>query len=123
MKGLFQCDRMFVVSKKFIKKRNQKGKEVLKKISFVCSICHKKIKARKGSKVYKLRMKNEVTDEQAIDILKNAHIRHVHTEYDAITTETYLELVDNGVPKDISRKKAKNIARKKINDNIRQLTN
>lgn len=111
---------MFVVSGKYKRKQQRKRNALLKSISFKCDLCGCKIQAKRNSLVFKLRLQDEITQEEAINILKESHFRHIHTDYDLITSRIYDKLRENGYEITDAKILAKERARKQIEPIMRK---
>ena len=112
---------MFIAGKKYRKRMAKKNKEILKLLKYTCPLCNKNIRARTYSLVYKWRIREKITTEEAINILKESHYRHIHTNYDSRVDIIYNDLLSIGYTHRYAKIQSKKIARSEIRDTIYEL--
>jgi len=97
------------------KKLYQIRKKARDEIEFYCEECDEFIRALPGSQAFESYFHGEIPKEKAIGLLKKAHIRHVHTDYDAIREEEYEKNRKIGLSWEEAHHEAKIKARQEIN--------
>lgn len=101
-------------SEKEMRKIYVKRSKARGELDFFCEKCAKTIRACRDSMAFESFYSGELTKEKAIALLKAAHYRHEHTDYDSIRYQEYEKNREIGMSWEESHEEARETARKRI---------